>query len=79
MARRQHLALTLVFAIVFLISVSYLLPISGEAGQVPRAPESLNPVADRPGSGFQVGLGDIPLDLLAGDSIAPKLENATVK
>ena len=78
MARRQHFALTLVLAVVLFLSLSYFYS-SSSAGHGAGALPSLkqDPTGSEPG--FQLDLDSIPSGLLAGDSIAPKLENATLK
>lgn len=78
MARRQHLFLTVLLGLALFFSISYLF-----------SPGPANPVLDtervplkgEPGSdkGFIVDLDAIPAGLLDGESIAPKLENATLK
>ncbi|WQF84324.1 Putative ERV/ALR sulfhydryl oxidase domain, sulfhydryl oxidase ALR/ERV [Colletotrichum destructivum] len=81
MARRQHLSLMVLLAIVAFFSVSYLFS-SGSADPSSPAP----PVAAAPAKGDSVSssadtpdLGHISSAILSGESIAPKLENATAK
>ncbi|PFH58717.1 hypothetical protein XA68_13315 [Ophiocordyceps unilateralis] len=91
MARRTHITLMLLLGLAFLFSISYLY--SGPGSLTARdAARLLNKVRSRPPqaplsntdagskgdaeSGFKPGLPDALLD---GDSIAPKLENATLK
>jgi hypothetical protein len=67
MARRQHVTVLFALAVVMLITFSYMLSHSS------RSPLSssggITPIADM----------NLPPDLLTGDVIAPKLENATAK
>ena len=80
MARRQHLALTVVLALVVFFSISYLFTSTSST------PETAiyRPPVDNLGSsgdaqGFQLDLDAMPVGVLEGESIAPKLENATLK
>lgn len=81
MARRQHLALTIVLALTVFFSISYLF----SAPPIPDARSASKLVSlkgDAPidsDKGFLIDLDAIPVGLLEGDSIAPKLENATLK
>lgn len=91
MGRRQHLTYTIALGLLIFISISYLL--SGNGDQPGRSPYPSNddklaanqpavPVKTAPegsGSEFKVDLDAIPVGILEGDSIAPKLENATLK
>lgn len=76
MARRQHLALAVILAFVLFFSISYLF--SSETG-------TDDHVALKGGSpagsdkGFTVDFDALPVGILEGESIAPKLENATLK
>ncbi|EQK98640.1 ERV2 protein-like protein [Ophiocordyceps sinensis CO18] len=96
MARRQHLALTLLVVVSFLFSISYLYSGRGSLSahdaarllktvrdkaqsplsKVPTSFKPAAPVAAKPGPGFE--LSDAPGSLLDGESMAPKLENATL-
>ncbi|KAK9442514.1 ERV2 protein-like protein [Metarhizium brunneum] len=88
MARRQHLTLTVLLAIVVLLSITYIfsgssalsparLLKSGRNSEIPLTADGKKPdPASKPG--FEIDLEAIP-DLSEGDSIAPKLENATLK
>lgn len=81
MARRQHLAVTLVLALVVFFSISYLFTSpSGSltAYKSPLPKDVLKDVASAEG-GFSVDLDNLPTGILEGESIAPKLENATLK
>ncbi|KAM0259622.1 hypothetical protein ACHAQJ_003201 [Trichoderma viride] len=74
MARRQHLTLSLLLVVLLFFSISYFF--SGSSSHdVDRIPA---PLAESK-SEFKVDLGDMPASLLDGESIAPKLENATLK
>ncbi|PNY29924.1 Sulfhydryl oxidase [Tolypocladium capitatum] len=90
MARRQHLTLTIAIALLLFLSISYVF--SGgfassrdaarlATGATRSAPQK--PVRDAHDAGskseFTVDLDEVPGSLLDGDSIAPKLENATLK
>ncbi|KOS18738.1 FAD-linked sulfhydryl oxidase ERV2 [Escovopsis weberi] len=79
MARRQHLTLLLVLAVALLLSISYYFSADRALA---RAPAALRPAPDedaRAVGHFAVDIGDLPSGILSGDSIAPKLENATLK
>ncbi|KAL7813916.1 ERV/ALR sulfhydryl oxidase domain-containing protein [Trichoderma aethiopicum] len=71
MARRQHLTATVLLAVVLFFTITYLLSGTSSHG-VDRTPAESK-------SEFKVDLDDMPASLLEGDSIAPKLENATLK
>ncbi|KAF6838367.1 FAD-linked sulfhydryl oxidase erv2 [Colletotrichum plurivorum] len=81
MARRQHLSLLLVVAIVAFFSISYLFSGPSIDAASPKPPAAAAPLkgdsvsssADTP------DLGHISNSILSGESIAPKLENATAK
>lgn len=90
MARRQHLTLTIALALTLFFSISYFFSggtLSGRdgarltTGAARSAPEK--PLQDGHDAGskseFTVDLDSLPGSLLEGDSIAPKLENATLK
>lgn len=84
MARRQHLSLALGVALFFFFSLSYLLT-SGPSSTARTAAKwasdaargATSPSSKSP-PGFEVDL-DGAGGLLHGGSIAPKLENATLK
>jgi FAD-linked sulfhydryl oxidase len=90
MARRQHLTLTIALGLLIFISVSYLFSSHGEPrgsgyptneGRLP-VEQPAAPVKqsnDGFGADFKVDLDAIPAGILEGESIAPKLENATLK
>ena len=89
MARRQHLTLTLIVAVVLFFSISYLFSstprsVDGFHLHNDDAPRAAAPAkgqtikeAARDAEGFKIDIDDLPS--LEGDSIAPKLENATLK
>lgn len=95
MARRQQLVLTVVLAFVVFFSISYLFsnpskqttkdPINGGYGReldflpVDQPAVPLKPAPEGSNSAFQVDLDSMPAAILEGDSIAPKLEIATLK
>ena len=94
MPRRQHLFVTVIIVAVVFFTVSFLftspsrsmtagghgayqpdldyLPRDKPAIPLKEAPDG----SDKP---FAVDLDNLPTDMLEGDSIAPKLENATLK
>ncbi|GAB0135670.1 hypothetical protein EsDP_00003999 [Epichloe bromicola] len=93
MARRQHLTLTVLLAAIVFFSITYLL--SGSSSSIrhaaplnagrdahqagkPAGQKSTAAPPSEPKSDFAIDLDAIP-NLSAGDSIAPKLENATLK
>lgn len=88
MARRQHLTLTVLLAVVVFLSITYFFsssasPIRRAAAPFGRDAESISQKTtaappSEPNSDFTVDLDAIPT-LSEGDSIAPKLENATLK
>lgn len=83
MGRRQHVTLTIALGLLIFIAVSYLL--SGHGEQPRRASysgdgqASLKQYPEGEGSEFKLDLDALPVGVLEGDSIAPKLENATLK
>lgn len=79
MARRHHLTLSLALAFLILFSVSYLFRSSASFSAYPMFPGQDTPRTADGQDGFQVDLGDLPVGILEGGSIAPKLENATLK
>ncbi|GFP59540.1 hypothetical protein ACSS6W_010899 [Trichoderma asperelloides] len=78
MARRQHLTLSILLGVCLFFSITYFFSGSSSHGvdRIP-APMGESPAESR--SQFKVDLGDVPASLLEGESIAPKLENATLK
>ncbi|KAG5976517.1 hypothetical protein E4U58_003349 [Claviceps cyperi] len=88
MARRQHLTLTVLLVVVVFFSVTYFFsssasPIRRAAAPFGRDAESTSQKTtaappSEPNADFTLDLGAIPT-LSEGDSIAPKLENATLK
>lgn len=88
MARRGHLGLTIAFGLLIFITVSLLFSNHGEPSYAPHGDDHLSPEqpaipvkqpAEGSGSEFKVDLEAIPAGILEGESIAPKLENATLK
>lgn len=88
MARRQHLTLTLIVAVVLFFSISYFFSSTPRSvdgfhlhnDDAPRAAPAKGQTikeAARDAEGFKIDIDDLPS--LEGDSIAPKLENATLK
>lgn len=90
MARRQHLTLTLIVAVILFFSISYFFSstprsVDGFHLHQDDAPRAAAPPtkgqtikeAARDAEGFKIDIDDLPS--LEGDSIAPKLENATLK
>jgi hypothetical protein len=75
MARRQHLTATVLLAVVLFFSITYLL--SGSSSS--NADRTREAVVAEPKSEFKVDFDGMPANLLEGESIAPKLENATLK
>ncbi|KAL7793666.1 ERV/ALR sulfhydryl oxidase domain-containing protein [Trichoderma ceciliae] len=76
MARRQHLTASILLVVLLFFSISYFF--SGSSSHdVDRIPLSQSPKESK--SEFKVDLGDMPTTLVDGESIAPKLENATLK
>ncbi|OHE98412.1 Erv1/Alr family protein [Colletotrichum orchidophilum] len=81
MARRQHLTLMVVLAVVAFFSVSYLFSSGTREPSTPAPPAAAVPLKDDnvSSSGDIPDLGHISSSILSGESIAPKLENATAK
>lgn len=74
MARRQHLTASILLVVVLFFSISYFL-----SGSSSHDVDRIHEPAGEPKSEFKVDLGGMPASLLDGESIAPKLENATLK
>ncbi|KAL7934576.1 ERV/ALR sulfhydryl oxidase domain-containing protein [Trichoderma chlorosporum] len=74
MARRQHLTASILLVVVLFVSISYFL-----SGSSSHDVDRIHEPAAEPKSDFKVDLGGMPASLLDGESIAPKLENATLK
>ncbi|KAL6694531.1 ERV/ALR sulfhydryl oxidase domain-containing protein [Trichoderma pleuroticola] len=74
MARRQHLTASILLVVVLFFSISYFL-----SGSSSHDVDRIREPAGEPKSEFKVDLGGMPASLLDGESIAPKLENATLK
>ncbi|RCI09394.1 hypothetical protein L249_3668 [Ophiocordyceps polyrhachis-furcata BCC 54312] len=88
MARRQHITLVLLLSLAFFFSVSYLYSGPGSLNardaarllnkvRTGQSQEALSGVDSK--APFQPDLSTLPEALLDGESIAPKLENATLK
>lgn len=90
MARRQHLTLTVVLGLIVFFSITYFFSggsasrqlNSGRAAEVPlgNIAKEASSTSSTPGpqTDFKIDLDEIP-NLAEGESIAPKLENATLK
>lgn len=83
MARRQHFTLTVVLILIGIFSLSYLFSgpssnVDVEQRQVDKVPP-LKEGAESTQSDFSIDLTSMPMGILEGDAIAPKLENATLK
>ncbi|KAG5974838.1 hypothetical protein E4U55_008008 [Claviceps digitariae] len=90
--RPQHLTLTVLLTVTVLLSITYFFPgrsssvrrdtVPLQADRIAAAPlmsqKSTAAPPSEPESNFKIDLDAIP-DLSEGDSIAPKLENATLK
>ncbi|KAK2024570.1 Erv1/Alr family protein [Colletotrichum zoysiae] len=80
MARRQHLSLMVLLAVVVFFSVSYFFSTGSREPSLPAPPAAAAAVkGDSSASGDISELGHISSSILSGGSIAPKLENATAK
>ncbi|CVL00950.1 related to Erv1p and rat ALR protein [Fusarium mangiferae] len=79
MARRQHLTPTFILVLGVFFTLSYLF--SGPSRSIlPKYQSDVElPLKEAPRSEFAADLGALPAGLLDGNSIAPKLENATLK
>ncbi|UKZ71260.1 uncharacterized protein TrAtP1_012221 [Trichoderma atroviride] len=78
MARRQHLTLSILLGVCLFFSITYFF--SGSSSHhVDRIPAPMGESPAESRSEFKVDLPDMPASLLGGESIAPKLENATLK
>lgn len=78
MARRQHLTVSLLLGVCLFFSITYFF--SGSSSHhVDRIPAPMGESPAESRAEFKVDLGDVPASLLEGESIAPKLENATLK
>lgn len=85
MARRQHLTVTVALALVVFFFFTYMF--SGPSGAAstmqyaqndqPAVPLKQAPPDSR--SEFAIDMDSLPTSLLEGESIAPKLENKTLK
>jgi hypothetical protein len=81
MARRQHLSVTIVLALVVFFIISFFFT-GSSSSSYPEGNGHVVPIKDAPAdskSEFVVALEDMPAGVLDGESIAPKLENATLK
>lgn len=85
MARRNHLTLMVALAVAIFLTISYLFsgPSTPARNVDTLRPDELAvPLKHAPEgsrSEFQVDMDAIPAGILEGESIAPKLENATLK
>ncbi|KAF9870615.1 proteasome A-type and B-type [Colletotrichum karsti] len=82
MARRQHLSLMIILGVVAFFSISYLFSGSSRDAASPAPPAAAAPLKGdsvSSSSNDTPDLGHISNSILAGESIAPKLENATAK
>ncbi|EFQ35527.1 Erv1/Alr family protein [Colletotrichum graminicola] len=79
MARRQHLSLMVLLAVVVFFSISYLFSSSTSEPSSPAPPPAAAAKGDSPESADMPDLDHISASILTGESIAPKLENATAK
>ncbi len=85
MARRQqHLAITVLLALAVFVTISYFFTSSStDPSDVQKPPRldvaSKSSKSDDSKASFDLDLAAMPLGLLEGESIAPKLENATLK
>lgn len=92
MARRQHMTLSVVLAFVILLSITYVFSGSGSSqpqlshsqgdtvsynGPPSKAIKEHTRAKDEANGGFGIDMDSLPK--LNGDSVAPKLENATLK
>lgn len=78
MARRQHLTLTFVLVLVAFCTLSYLFSGPSHSPTFEK-PVTGEPLKESERSDFAVDINAIPDGLLDGESIAPRLENATLK
>ncbi|CAG7562863.1 unnamed protein product [Fusarium equiseti] len=80
MARRQHLTLTFVLVLGIFFTLSYFFSGPSRSVLLPKLHNDVElPLKDAPRSEFAADLNAMPAGLLEGESIAPKLENATLK
>ena len=82
MARRQHLTLTFVLILVGLFTFSYLISTPSDSTDLDHERHGEAPLKEKAESSkseFSLDLGSMPAGILEGESIAPKLENATLK
>jgi FAD-linked sulfhydryl oxidase len=78
MARRQHLTLSVLLGVFLFFSITYFF--SGSSSHhVDRIPAPMGESPAESRSEFKVDLPEMPASMLEGESIAPKLENATLK
>lgn len=77
MARRQHITLSFILVLAVFFTLSYLF--SGPS-RVPALPKLDNePLKEEARSELSTELDSLTPSFLTGESIAPKLENATIK
>jgi hypothetical protein len=80
MARRQHLTLTFILVLGAFFTLSYFFSGPSRSVLLPKFQNDVElPLKEAPRSEFAADLGALPEGLLSGNSIAPKLENATLK
>lgn len=88
MPRRQHMTLSVVVAFILLLSITYMFSGSGssqphlshsqgDASPPSKAIKEHTRAKDDANGGFGIDMDSLPK--LNGDSVAPKLENATLK
>jgi hypothetical protein len=84
MPRRQHTSVTLALACIVFFTIYYLFSGSSSTTSYPSPGDQVLPVKQVPAaagtkSEFALDIDAIPAGILEGESIAPKLENATLK
>lgn len=88
MARRQHLTLIVVLAVVAFLSLTWLMsgspvdvnpPFSPASPPLEKSGDDAKPVAKVDSKPTEKGDFGVPPSILTGGAIAPKLENATAK
>lgn len=77
MARRQHITLSFILVLAGFFTLSYLF--SGPSRSVVLPKLDNEPLKEEARSEFSSDLDALAPSFLTGDSIAPKLENATIK
>ncbi|KAJ2906106.1 hypothetical protein MKZ38_003143 [Zalerion maritima] len=79
MVRARHLALMVLLAFMVLFSLSYILSSNHPANPLNRDVVGTSSGLDKSGSSSSFGEFGLSDNILHGDSIAPRLENATAK